>query len=76
MKEQVSEAVADFKLGVLKNFVNSTKKTYVLESLFNKVGALKPCNSIKKRLQHRCFLVKFSNFLRTPFSQNSFRGYF
>ena len=26
MKEQVSEAAADFKLGVLKNFVNSTKK--------------------------------------------------
>ena len=33
MKEQVSEAVADFKLGVLKNFVNSTKK-HMCWSLF------------------------------------------
>ena len=33
MKEQVSEVVADFKLGVLKNFVNSTKK-HMCWSLF------------------------------------------
>ena len=25
---------------------------------------------LKKRLQHRCFLVKFEKFLRTPFLQN------
>ena len=28
---------------------------------------LKVCNFIKRRLQHRCFLVKFAKFLRTPF---------
>ena len=38
---------------VLKNFVNFTKKHLC-------------CNFIKKRLQHRRFLVKFANFLRTP----------
>ena len=27
---------------------------------------LQTCNSIKKRLQHRCFPVKFAKFLRTP----------
>ena len=33
----------------------------MLEYLFNKVGL------IKKRLQHRCFSVKFAKVLRTPF---------
>ena len=28
------------------------------------------CNFIKKRLQHSCFLQKFSKFLRTPFFKN------
>ena len=35
----------------------------MLESLFNK-GV---CNFIKKRLQNRCFPVKFAKFLRTSF---------
>ena len=26
MQEQISKAIADFKLGVLKNFLNSTRK--------------------------------------------------
>ena len=30
-----------------------------------------PCNFIKKRLQHRCFPMKFTKFLRTPFLQNT-----
>ena len=36
-------------------------------SLFNKVAGLKACNFIKKRLQHRCFPVKFAKFFRTSF---------
>ena len=36
-----------FKIGVLKNSENLTKKTPVLESLFNKVADLKVCNFIK-----------------------------
>ena len=36
----------------------------MLESLFNKIAYL-------KRLQHKCFLISFSTFLRTPFLQKS-----
>ena len=43
-----------FKIGVLKNFANFTRK-HLCCSLFN-----------KKRLRHRCFPVKCANFLRTP----------
>ena len=42
-------------------------KIPVLESLFNKIADLKTCSFAKKRLQHRCFPVKFAKFLRTPF---------
>ena len=44
----------------------------MLKSLFNKVADLKACSIMKKRLQHRCFPVKFMNsfkhafFYRTP----------
>ena len=31
---------------------------------------LKACNIIKKRLQHRCFPVKYAKFLRTPILKN------
>ena len=40
------------------------------ELLFNKVTGLKVCNFIKKRLQHRCFLVNIAKFLRTPIFKN------
>ena len=55
------------KKHVLKDFY---RKTPVLESLFNKLAELKACNFIKKRLQHRCFPVKFAKFLRTPILKN------
>ena len=51
-------------------FRNVHRKTSVLESFCSKYGELKACNFIKKRLQHRCFPVKFAKFLRTPFLQN------
>ena len=41
------------------------RKTLALESLFHKVAGLKDCKFIKRRLQHRCFPVKFPKFLRT-----------
>ena len=41
------------------------RKTPVLVSLFNKVADVQACNFNKKRLQHRCFPVKFVEFLRT-----------
>ena len=44
-----------------------------MESLFNKVAGLKACNFIKKRLQHRCFLVNIAKFLRIHYWQNTSR---
>ena len=41
------------------------RKTYVLDSLFSKAAGLQACNFTKKRLQKRCFPVKFAKFLRT-----------
>ena len=52
------------------------RNTPVLESLFNKAAGLKTCNFLKKRLQHRCFSVKFAEYLRRPNIQNIFGGYF
>ena len=41
--------------------------TPLLESLFNKVTGLQACNFIKRRLQHKCFHVKFAKFFRASF---------
>ena len=41
-------------------------KTPVLESHYNKVADLQPCNIIKKRLQHKYFPKKFAKFLLAP----------
>ena len=46
------------KKAVLKYLLESP----VLESLF--------CNFIKKRLQHRCFPLNITTFLRTPILKN------
>ena len=46
------------------------RKTPVLESLFNGVPGLKACDFIEKRLQHRCFPVKFAKYLRRPILKN------
>ena len=44
-----------YKKGVLRNFTKFS---------------LRPATLLKKRLGHRCFLVKFVKFLSTPFLQN------
>ena len=59
-----------FKRGVLKCFAIFTGKVPVLESLFHKIAGLKICNFIKKRLQHRCFLVNIAKLLRTAFIEH------
>ena len=51
---------------VFLKFHKFHRKTLVLESLFNKVAGLKVWKFIKKRLQHKCFPVKFMKFSRTP----------
>ena len=54
-----------FRIGALKNFSNFTCKQLP-----------ETCNFIKKRLKHRCFLVKFEKFLRTPFFTEHLRWLF
>ena len=53
------------KKGVLKNSTKFTGKQ-TLESL-------RPATLLKKRLWHRCSLVNFVKFLRTPLLQNTSR---
>ena len=52
------------------------RKTPGLQSLFDKDAGLKAWNFIKEIIQHRSFPVKLAKFLRTPFLQNTFGGYF
>ena len=52
--------------------IHKNKKTLVLHSLFNKVADLQVCNSIKKRLRHRCFPVNVADILRTTFFIDKF----
>ena len=39
----------------------------MLKSVFDKVAGLNAWNKIKKKLQHRCFPVKFVKISRAPF---------
>ena len=59
------------KKGVLKKSHKIHLKAPVLESLFNRVSGSRLATLLKGRLQHRCFLVNFVKFLRTPFLQNT-----
>ena len=49
------------------------KKTFLLESLFNKVAGIQSYYFIKKRLQHRCFPVKFAKFLKNTYFEENVR---
>ena len=60
-----------FNKGVCK-FLQISQETPVLESLFNIVAGLKAYNFIKRRPQHRCFLVN----KRPPFLKNTSGGFF
>ena len=55
-----------FKTSVLKRFANFTGK-HLRWSLFLKNLQAEGLQLHKKRLQHRCFLLKFAKFLTTPF---------
>ena len=66
---QLLLARSSHRRGSVKKIRKFHRKALVLESLFNKVAGLqafKVCSFIKKRLQHRCFPVKFATFLRAP----------
>ena len=55
-----------FKIGVLKIFENF-RRNICVGVFLNKVTGLQACKFIKKKLQHRCFRVKFPKFLITSF---------
>ena len=57
------------------NVINCLNKNY---SIFRSSHLQMSCNFIKKRLQHKCFPMKFAKLLRTPFlvSQNFSGGWF
>ena len=58
--------------GVLGNFAKFTRRHLCQSLFFNKfAGGRPPANLLKKRLWHRCLLVNFAKFPRTPFSQNT-----
>ena len=61
-----------YKIGFLEIQQISEER---LESLFDNTPDLQDCNFIKKRLQHKCFPMKFAKFLRTPFLQNTSSGW-
>ena len=75
-KEQVSRSSRRIQVRCSWKLRKFHIKKNVLESLFNKVAALKVCNSIELRLQRRCFSLKLANFLRTTFLRNRFSDYF
>ena len=47
-----------FKIGVLKNFTKSSRKTSVLESLVNKVSSLRPATLLRIFSCEYCIFVK------------------
>ena len=53
------------KKTVLNNFAIFTEKYLCWCLFFNGNAGLQTCNFIKKRLQHRCFLVNIAKFWRT-----------
>ena len=52
---------------VFQKVPNIHKKTPVLQTIFNKVAGQEGCHFVKKRIQGRCFPVKFAKILRTTF---------
>ena len=62
-KSRSSHQRCSVKKGVLRNFAKFIR----FQSLsFNNVAGLRPSTLLKERLWHRCFLVNFVKFLRTP----------
>ena len=55
---------------VHKNFLIFTEKHLCWSLFFNKNAGYQSCSFIKKRLQHRCFLVDIAKLLRTAIFKN------
>ena len=70
ISEKYNEQKVFYKKTVLDNFAILTEKCLCWCLFLNKNAGLQACNFIKKRLQHRCFLVNIAKFLRTPILKN------
>ena len=59
----------------LQKLISNTATGNVLwkKKFHHEVKGLQVCNFITKRLQHRCFLVKFSKFLKTTYFEKHLR---
>ena len=57
----------------LKNFANFTGRHLCWSLFLIKLQAFRPATLIKKRIEHRCFPVKFTKFLRTAILNNLFQ---
>ena len=64
-----------FKNGVVKNLANFTEKHLYWSLFLIKLQIWISATSLK-RLQYRCFPVKFAKFLRAPFFTETFGGCF
>ena len=71
LDEMLDPFKSALRKGVLRNFVKLTGKHLCQSLSFNKVAGLMSATLLKWRLWHRCFSVNFTNFLRTPFLQNT-----
>ena len=71
IKNRSSRPKMSCKKGVLKSFAKFTGKHLYQSLFFNKVVGLRFATLLKKRFWHRCFLVNFAKFLRTPFLYNT-----
>ena len=58
------------KKAILKHFVIFTGKHLCRGLFFNKVAGHQLCNFIKKRLQHRYYLVNIRKFIRRTITKN------
>ena len=56
-----------YKKGVRKNLAKLTGKQLCQSHSFNEVAGLRTATLLKNRLWHRCFLLNFAKFLKTPF---------
>ena len=71
-KTKSSHRRCSLKKGVHKKFAKFTGKHLCWSLFSHKVTGQKSATLFKNKLQHRCFLVNFGKFLRTPFSENTF----
>ena len=72
--ERSSRQELFYKKRVRKKFQNSQKNTRVGSLFLNKVAGLRAAYLFKKRLQHKCFPVKYVKFVRTYFFTEHLRS--